>query len=606
MPSDKKRSRSKGSKKKKSKKNSKRRNKNYSTIEEGKTKRGNKESYGEEPWCLACDCKRCLNGRCGVGWLPVLGLGISAGIVALLFFTDSIAMLFETDGTDTLYEEICDDCTYEPTSDPTVTPTYTPTIDPTSAPTVEPTIDPTGTPSVEPTSAPTTTDEPTSAPTAEPTSERRMDSETPSILLIITEDLQESDFSLMKTPNMDNFLQSSYTFTNIQGHPVNYPSRGSLMTGMWAWNLGMNKTLKACDEAHLRLDSPTWAARLHEKGYKNYYFGKWNLGADSWEATPRGRGWDFFYGALNNPDGLERGDGGTWVKTPITCKSNPVKSFEAQTYSHCLAQCYGTAAVVFKAPNCGCHLNTTACTEQSTDSYMYKRVSQRDTVIDWWKDFKPAHPKQGVTGDELIVDEVISRFENIDGNKWTVTLSFSAPNSSMSFAPYDVRGACGKFFKVDYDLGVRCQRMSDYDAGVGRVLAKLKSSGLWDDTVVIFTNVNSGGIAKDILSIGGGAVPAEFLGTTNNDPSSLVDVAPTIMSMTGYSTSDLRSTGVEGISLMGKAHAKKREVGQMKSKTVTRENNRADSSKCGSESSYTSAYGFKYNAPWLNDATKKQ
>merc|ERR1719383_139458 len=217
--------------------------KNYEVLDEPNAARSGKESYGEEPPFYVCDRKRCLNGRCGVCWLVILGVAIAVGICAVLVFAGVLGFTFSTDGNETLYELICSDCTFEPTSDPTSTPTSDPTstptveptgtptveptgvpsVEPTAAPTGEPTVEPSGVPSVEPTAAPTDepsveptaaptsptyeptsaptgeptlepsadptvpTNEPTSAPTAEPTSERRMyePEMTPNVLLII-------------------------------------------------------------------------------------------------------------------------------------------------------------------------------------------------------------------------------------------------------------------------------------------------------------------------------------------------------------------------------------------------------------------------------------
>merc|ERR1719193_2433206 len=269
------------------------------------------ESYGEEPWCLACDCQRCLNGRCGAGWLAVLGLIIAGGIVTLLWFGGALGTVFETSGNDTLYDEICDSCTHEPTGtptieptgvpsvEPTLKPTPTPSVDPTIAPSVEPTLTPTQPPSVEPTLVPSAapsvepslvpthlptltptpaptsnptlnpspaptydptgdpTYKPTLYPTATPISRRRIYDlrslvGTPNILLIVTEKTF-SDFSEYHTPIIRDFLRESYNFSNFHSQF----SRGSLMTGQWSMKLGMGKILEACDEGHIPFEVPT-------------------------------------------------------------------------------------------------------------------------------------------------------------------------------------------------------------------------------------------------------------------------------------------------------------------------------------------------------------
>jgi len=727
MPSrDEKRSKRKSSKrkKKKSKKRSisrsRKEKKSYDILEDSKVTRGKKESYGEEPWCLACDCQRCLNGRCGVGWLPVLGLIIAAGIVTLLWFGGALGTVFETSGNDTLEYEICDSCTHEPTGtptlepsgvpsveptlkptptpsvdptiapsveptliptqppsveptlvpsavptvepslvpthlptliptpapsptptedptpdptvsptlDPTSDPTLSPTFDPTSDPTVPPTPDPTSNPTVNPTPAPTygptvdptykptfyptadPTYKPTFYPTADPVSRRRIYDlrslvTTPNILLIVTENTF-SDFSEYHTPIIGDFLRQSYNFSNFYSQF----SRGSLMTGQWSMRLGLGKALEACDEGHIPFEVPTWAEQLKLKGYKNYYYGKWNLGADSWYATPLGRGWDSFFGSLNRPDGLEHGDGGSWVKRQAVCPSNlkPNVTFESDGYSQCLMGCYGSQVASLKGSTCRCFYEN-VCTESSKKSYIYSRVSQRDIIIDWWRGSKPAKPIVGMTGDDLIIKEVLPHLQAVKAErKWTITVSLSS--SSNGFTPFrKIRESCKRYFDKDskdfnFQRGIKCQWMWDSDAKVGSVIDELQKMDLWNNTIVILTNFDDSD-DMTILSIGGGALPAKFVRGTNRDLHSVVDVTPTIMAIAGFSDDELESFDLDGVNMIdtnratAKVHTNqlKGQLGEM----TTKENQRAGPSKCGSNQSYTSFLGLRYNAPWLDD-----
>jgi len=688
------------SKKKKSKKNSvsrsRKEKKNYDILEDSKVTRGNKESYGEEPWCLACDCQRCLNGRCGVGWLPVLGLIIAGGFVTLLWYAGALGTVFETSGNDTLYLEICDSCTHEPTGtptieptgvpsvEPTLVPTPTPSVDPTIAPSVEPTLTPTQPPSVEPTLVPsdvptvepslvpthlptliptpapsqTPTEDPTSDPTVSPTLDPTSDPTvsptsdptsnptihptpaptyvptldptykptydptaapiarrriydlgslvgTPNILLIMTENTF-SDFSEYHTPIIGDFLRESYNFSNFHSQF----SRGSLMTGQWSTRLGMGKVLEACDEGHIPFEVPTWAEQLKLIGYKNYYYGKWNLGADSWHATPLGRGWDSFFGSLNNPDGLGHGDGGSWVKRQAVCPSNlkPNVTFHSDSYSQCLMGCYGSQVASLKGSTCRCFYEN-VCTESSKKSYIYSRVSQSDVIIDWWKGSKPAKPMVGMTGDDLVIKEVLPHLQAVKAErKWTITVSLSS--SSNGFAPFrKIRESCKRYFDKDsknfnFQRGIKCQWMWDSDGKVGSVIDQLQKMDLWNNTIVILTNFDDSD-DMTILSIGGGALPAKFVRATNKDLHSVVDVTPTIMAIAGFSDDELGSFDLDGVNMMdiNRATAKVHTnllKGQYEEMT-TKENQRAGPSKCGSNQSYTSFLGLRYNAPWLDE-----
>jgi len=618
MPKDSKRLRDsdKRSKKKKKRKSSKKKNKKrYDVIEDTPGVQTKKESYGEEPWFCACDCKRCLNGRCGAGWLPVLGLLIAGGLVTVLWLGGVLGMTFETSGNATLYEEICDSCTTEPTGSPTAEPTMAPTVpteEPTGVPSVEPTKAPTGDPSTDPTGAPSVdpTAAPTSDPTSDPTSERRLydftgEIATPNIVILVTENLAMSDFSAFHTPKMDEFFEEGFTFTDFHSQP----SKGSIMTGQWSHKLGINKPLKPCEEGHLDFGIPTWAEHLKSKGYTNYYYGKWNMGADSWRATPLGRGWDSFYGCLNRADGLEHGDGGSWEKRSAACPpdAEPEKIFETSSDSQCLVKCYGSAFATLEDSTCRCYTNAD-CSQGSESSYVYTRLSQSNVVVDWWRDKKPVHPGVGKTGDEMIFEEILERLRKLNSDdKWTITVSFSS--HGKGFVPQnELTKSCEQFFdeqnkQFDFQRGLSCQWMWDIDEKVGSIIDELKKTGVWENTIVILTNFNPDD-ENTIFSIGGGALPAELLSSTNEDLHSIVDITPTIMAIGGFSDEKLEVSGLDGINMIdiNQATAMVRESieGSVKELNVG-ENPHAAPEKCGSEQSYVTFAGFNYNAPWLDD-----
>jgi hypothetical protein len=627
MPSDHKRLRdgSKKSKKKKSSKGksskSRRKKKSYEDIDDTPVvPTSGKESYGDEPWCLACDCKRCLNGRCGVGWLPIFGLTMAAGFCTLLWIGGFLDNTFETSGDATLYEEICDSCTTEPTGTPTLEPTGAPSVEPTKAPTGEPTIEPTGVPSVEPTIAPSgepTLDPsgvPTVEPTADPTSERRLydlneEVATPNIVVIVTENLHMSDFSRFKTPNMKQFFEESYTLSNVHTQA----SKGSLMTGQWSHKLGLGKILEPCDEGHMDLGVPTWAKQLKFKGYKNHYYGKWNLGADSWDATPLGRGWDSFYGSLNHPYGLEHGDGGSWVKSNMSCSpsAKPVSNFKTGSKLECLVKCYGSKYAALKHSNCQCYSHAD-CSKPLKDSFVYIRLSQKDVFVDWWDGNEPANPGVGMTGDELALKQLLKDFQSVNTEeKWTITVSLASPGAG--FAPVSkISNFCRQYFvprnkEFDFQLGLKCQWMWDIDEKVGTVIDELKKTDVWKDTILIFTNFNPKD-DKTIFSIGGGALPAHLVSLVNKELHSVVDMTPTIMAIAGFSDKELGIAGLDGVNVIDINQATAMVHDNIDGSTLNasaKEHAQAGPEKCGSKKSYISSYGLNYNAPWLDKEMAK-
>jgi len=460
--------------------------------------RSGKESYGEEPPCYACDRKRCLNGRCGVCWLVILGLAIAVGICAVLVFGGVLGFTFSTDGNETLYELICDDCTFEPTSDPTSTPTSDPTgvptvepsgtpsveptgapsVEPTAAPTGEPTVEPSGVPSVEPTAAPTAeptveptaaptsptyeptsaptgeptleptadptvpTNEPTSAPTAEPTSERRMYvSETsPNVLLIIAGGIWNAEF---ESPKMKDFFKEGYTFKNVNEE--------------FSWSsliAGRKVAKQAIHESQFDIKSAAFLEGLKSKGYKNYYYGNsLKSGRGIWESNK----------AINNSE-------------------------------------------------------------------------------------------------DLVLEEVQSDIRELRDEMWSITVALTKSDSYSGYTHHSnktaVYDSCRHYFKAgspdyDHDRGVSCQKSMACDEKFGKVLETLRTTGFWEHTIVALVTV---GQEKNRFSLGGGSVPAKFLSRTNEDLHSFLNVVPTILALAGFSESELASLKLDGFPVMRVNH----------------------------------------------------
>lgn len=144
--------------------------------------------------------------------------------------------------------------------------------------------------------------------------------EKPNIVYILADDLGYSEIGpygqkLIETPNLDRLAKDGMVFTqHYCGSPVSAPSRGVLLTGRhtghafvrgnheWGergevWNFA-----KAVQDPGLEGQYPlpdsirTLAEYLKDAGYATGLVGKWGLGAPNSEGLPNRQGFDFFYG----------------------------------------------------------------------------------------------------------------------------------------------------------------------------------------------------------------------------------------------------------------------------------------------------------------------
>jgi len=137
----------------------------------------------------------------------------------------------------------------------------------------------------------------------------------PNIIFILADDLGYGDLGcygqkLIKTPHLDGLARAGIRFTNFYAaSPVCAPSRASLMTGMHQGHAYVrgNTTLKpvpgqsgsAATRLPLRLQDVTVAEVLKAGGYATGLIGKWGLGEPDTAGIPNRKGFDYFFGYLN-------------------------------------------------------------------------------------------------------------------------------------------------------------------------------------------------------------------------------------------------------------------------------------------------------------------
>src|SRR5438132_731371 len=132
------------------------------------------------------------------------------------------------------------------------------------------------------------------------------DEKKPNIIFILADDLGYGDLGsygqkLVGTPNLDRLAKEGTRFTQVYASaPVCAPSRASLMTGMHqghAYIRGNNDNTGA--RISLRPEDVTVAEVLKNAGYRTGIIGKWGLGEPDTTGIPNRKGFDYFFGYLN-------------------------------------------------------------------------------------------------------------------------------------------------------------------------------------------------------------------------------------------------------------------------------------------------------------------
>lgn len=124
----------------------------------------------------------------------------------------------------------------------------------------------------------------------------------PNIIFILADDLGYGNISAynskspIKTPNIDRLGQEGIQFTNFySGNTVCAPSRCALLTGK---HMG-HAYIRGNTRLPLRTEDSTLAQLLQANGYRTGMFGKWGLGEAGTTGSPEIKGFDTFFGYLN-------------------------------------------------------------------------------------------------------------------------------------------------------------------------------------------------------------------------------------------------------------------------------------------------------------------
>jgi len=128
------------------------------------------------------------------------------------------------------------------------------------------------------------------------------DAKQPNVVLFIADDMGYSDLGCyggeIETPNLDSLAGQGIRFTNFYVNNMCWPTRASLMTGLYP-KTALPKNGSATGGLHP--ESTTLPEALGDAGYATYMSGKWHLSGPAQPdgpGAPHRRGFDHFYGTI--------------------------------------------------------------------------------------------------------------------------------------------------------------------------------------------------------------------------------------------------------------------------------------------------------------------
>lgn len=165
----------------------------------------------------------------------------------------------------------------------------------------------------------------------------------PNIVFILADDLGWGDLGCygqkkIKTPNIDQLAKVGIRFTQAYaGSTVCAPSRCALMTGLHTGHCrtrGNGGGGSARANVPMAPDDVCVAELLKKAGYATALVGKWGLGEEGSTGVPTKKGFDHFFGYLNQhhahnyyPDFLWRGEKKIAIDNPQSKVENVAEKF---------------------------------------------------------------------------------------------------------------------------------------------------------------------------------------------------------------------------------------------------------------------------------------
>ncbi len=380
----------------------------------------------------------------------------------------------------------------------------------------------------------------------------------PNILLILTDQHRLSAVgaygeTVCQTPNIDRLAEEGIRFENTYtACPVCSPARGTIMTGCYPHSHGIVSNIHNLGTCvHELQDRPELLSRQFEaNGYSVGYSGKWHLGSDQTTA----------FGAPNNPS-LPRDVGFEGQNFPNHGGGGfgypeYQKYLSDNGYEHTVKPWGETTQPKFGAGELAGPIESTVpyfLTQHTMD--LIDDFQKRESPFFHWHNFWGPH------GPYYAPEEFLNLYRNVEIPPWS---NYTWPSRTIP-GPHHVKihPDHERLSWEDWEMAIRYYYAftSLIDSQIGRLMGHLKSTGILDNTIVIFsadhgeTLGSHGGltdkgwhhfeeihriplIVRFPDSTGAGQVRSQF--------ASLADLYPTLLDLAGASWD---SEAVHGTSL---------------------------------------------------------
>ncbi len=305
----------------------------------------------------------------------------------------------------------------------------------------------------------------------------------PNIIVIMSDDMGFSDIGSyggeIATPTLDTLAANGLRFTQFYNNARCCPTRASLLTGLYPHQAGvghmLNKTGQPGFTTGLNGNCQTIAELLKPAGYATYAVGKWHVTNQTKPDGPKNnwpmaRGFDRFYGTIHgagsffDPSSLVRDN------TMISAFADP--EYQPQSY-------YYTDALSDHAAK---YIDDHAKNSLNSPFFLYVAY----TAAHWPMHALPEDiAKYNGKYNSGYVPVRQARFEKAK------KLGVIAPDQQLTPANADWNSVEDKLWEAAC-MEVYAAMVDRMDQGIGKIVARLKSNGQFENTLIFYLQDNGG------------------------------------------------------------------------------------------------------------------
>jgi arylsulfatase len=323
----------------------------------------------------------------------------------------------------------------------------------------------------------------------------------PNILLILADDLGWGDLGCyggeIRTPTLDSLAEGGLRFTQFYNSARCSPSRAALLTGLHPHQAGVPNL-----GGHLNDRCLTLAEVLAPAGYECFMSGKWHVG----QPGPIARGFKEFYGFVEGHS-VDCWDEGAMTRLPA---GRPKRAYAPGTF-------YATDAITDHA------LDFLAEARQTADRPWFLYVAYNAPHF-------PLHAPQAdiakyeaiyAQGWDRVRERRLARQKELGLVSKDCALT---PRGFIPANPFNVRTGWADKDNPAWDdlpadrradlarrMAVFAAMVDHMDRSIGRIVADLKATGQFDDTVLLFLSDNGACAEWDPFGFDGTSGPRNVL-----------------------------------------------------------------------------------------------